>query len=92
MFNGMMKAFKMTCKDVSPLISESQDHSLSFLSRMRLNIHLALCNLCQIYQKQLETICQLTRSLGKEESKAFEEKSLKPEVKEKIQKWIEEKS
>ena len=58
---------------------------------MRLKMHLAICGLCEIYQKQLEILCRIARSLGKDESKAFEEISLKPEIKEKLQKWIEEK-
>ena len=91
MIDGMMKIFKMSCKDVYPLISESRDHSLPFLSRVRLKMHLAICGLCEIYQKQLEILCRIARSLGKDESKALEEISLKPEIKEKLQKWIEEK-
>ena len=91
MMDGMMKALKMTCKDVYPLISENQDHPLSFLSWMRLKIHLAICGLCETYQKQLEILCRVARSLGKNESKALEEISLKPEIKDKLQKWIEEK-
>ena len=91
MIDGMMKIFKISCKDVYPLISESRDHSLPFLSRMRLKMHLAICGLCEIYQKQLETLYRVARSLGKDESKALEKTSLKPEIKEIIQKCIEEK-
>lgn len=92
MLNGMMKAMKITCEQVYPLISESRDHPLPFLSRMRLKMHLTLCGLCQVYQKQLDTLCKIARSLGKVESKALEETSMKPETKEKIKKWITEKT
>jgi hypothetical protein len=92
MLDGIMKAFKMTCKDISPLISESQDHSLPFVSRIRLKMHLSICGLCEIYRKQLETICKLARKLGTMESKVHEEANMKPEAKEKIQRWIEEKN
>jgi hypothetical protein len=54
-------------------------------------MHLAICGLCEIYQKQLETLYRVAGSLGKDESKALEKTSLKPEIKERIQKWIEEK-
>ncbi len=91
MFDRMMKTLKMTCEDVYPLISENQDHPLSFLSRMRLKTHLALCGLCEIYQKQLAILYRIARSLGKDESETLEETGLKPEIKEKLQKWIEEK-
>ena len=91
MIDGMMKIFKMSCKDVYPLISESRDHSLPFLNQLRLKMHLAICGLCETYQKQLEILCRIAQSLGKDASKALEKTSLKPEIKEKIQKWIEEK-
>ena len=86
-----LEDYSLDKEDVYPLISESRDHSLPFFSRMRLKMHLAICGLCEIYQKQLEILCRIARSLGKDESKAFEEISLKPEIKEKLQKWIEEK-
>ena len=92
MFKGMMKAFKMSCEDVYPLISESQDHALPFLSRMRLKMHLAICGLCDIYIKQLEIICRVSQSLGKDECEVFEETLLNQDVKDKIQQWIKEKS
>lgn len=92
MFNGMMKALKMTCKDIYPLISESQDHPLPFYNKIRLNIHLAICGLCEMYNKQLDAICKMARSLGKDEDKVLEGTSMKPEVKEKIKKWIAEKT
>jgi len=90
MLNGMMKAMKMTCEQVYPLISESRDHPLSFLNRMRLKMHLTICGLCQIYQKQLDIICKLAQSLGKDEAKVLEDTHMNPEVKEKIKKWIAE--
>jgi len=81
---------KMTCEQVYPLISESRDHPLSFLNRMRLKMHLTICGLCQIYQKQLDIICKLAQSLGKDEAKVLEDTHMNPEVKEKIKKWIAE--
>ncbi len=92
MFEGMMKTFKMTCEDVYPLISESRDRSLPFFSRMRLKMHLTLCELCKIYQKQLDILCKIARLLGKNEAKALEETSMRTETKEKIQKWITNKT
>lgn len=87
----MMKALKMSCKDISPLISEERDRPLSFLCKLRLNIHLSMCKMCVAYKKQMALLCKLVHSLGKEESTLSEEHKLKPEVKEKLQKWIEDK-
>ena len=88
MISGMMKAFKMTCEDVYPLISENRDRSLPFFKRLRLKMHLTLCGLCNIYQNQLDILGKIARLLGKNETKALEETSMRPETKEKIQKWI----
>jgi hypothetical protein len=87
-----MSIFKMTCKDVYPLISEETDHSLSFCKRARLKMHLAICSLCQVYSKQLQTLRKLARNLGKENSQAIEKKTLSSDTKEKIQKHIKEKN
>lgn len=87
----LMSIFKMTCKDVYPLISEEMDRPLSFGAKIRLKLHLAICGLCVLYKKQLETLRNLAQSLGKEDSKAIETAALKPETKVKIQKFIKEK-
>jgi len=86
-----MSIFKMTCKDVYPLISEEMDHSLSFSRRVRLKMHLAICNLCHVYSKQLQMLRNLARYLGKENSQVIENKTLSPDTKEKLQKYIKEK-
>ncbi len=91
MLSGMMKTLKMSCEDVYPLISESRDHPLPFLCRMRLKIHFSICGLCQIYRKQLEVICRIAKVIGQDDAKVLEESAMKPEAKEKIHKWIEEK-
>jgi hypothetical protein len=91
MFKGMMKALKISCEDISPLISESRDHCLPLCSRLRLKMHLSICGLCEIYQEQLEIICKAAKSLGSDESKALAQTDMNPQVKEKIQKWIKEK-
>ncbi|HIJ50548.1 MAG TPA: hypothetical protein HPP54_05770 [Nitrospinae bacterium] len=88
----LMAIFKMTCKDVYPLISEEMDHTISFSRRVRLKMPLAICNLCQAYIRQLQTLRNLARNLGKENSQAIEKKTLSPDTKEKIQKYIKEKN
>ncbi len=89
--NFLMSILKITCNNVYPLISEEMDHPLSFSRRVRLKMHLAICNLCQTYSKQLQTLRNLAQNLGKENSQAIEKKTLNPDTKEKIQKYIKEK-
>jgi len=89
--NFFTSIFKIACKDIYPLISEEMDHSLSFSRRARLKMHLALCTLCHVYSRQLQTLRNLARNLGKENSQAIEKKTLSPDTKEKLQKYIKEK-
>ena len=83
-----MSIFKMTCKDGYPLIFEEMGHSLSFSRLASLKIHLTICNLCQIYSKQLQTLRNLARNLSNENSQAIENKTLSFNTKEKTQKSI----
>jgi hypothetical protein len=55
-------------------------------------MHLAICGLCGIYNKQLDIICRIARSLGKDEAKILEDTHMNPETKEKIKKWIADKT
>jgi hypothetical protein len=43
----------LTCKEVSVLLSQSQDRPLGALERARLEAHLKLCKGCENFQKQL---------------------------------------
>lgn len=43
-----------SCKDVSELLSQGQDRPLSWGERIRLRVHLMLCNGCHNFGNQLE--------------------------------------
>lgn len=43
-----------SCKDVSALLSQGQDRPLSWGERMRLRMHLLLCEGCRNFSSQLE--------------------------------------
>lgn len=60
----MESIFKMTCRDIFPYISEMIDHKIPFFTRMKVKLHLALCNVCSFYQQQLETIKKLSENIG----------------------------
>jgi hypothetical protein len=80
----MMRKFRVTCEDTSPFISELMDHNLPLGKRMRLKFHLAICQVCRFYQKQLEVIRALARKLGGEEAPTQQEAVLSEEAKSKI--------
>lgn len=80
----MIRKLRLTCEDTSPLISELMDHNLPLGKRMRLKFHLAMCTVCQFYQKQLEIIRALARKLGGEEAPSQKQAVLSVQAKTKI--------
>ncbi len=52
---------KLTCKDVSALVSQSQDRKLSVLEQVRLQPHLAICEACRNFQRQMDFLRQAFR-------------------------------
>ncbi len=89
MMNCILKKFKLTCEDTSSIISESMDHRVPFGKRLRLKIHLALCEVCMYYKKQLETIRKLAQNLAREDTPANAGAALRPDTKERLKKMIE---
>ncbi len=86
----LLSIFKMTCKDVYPLISQEMDRPLSLGGKIRLKMHLAICGLCEIYRKQLQVLRNLAQRLSKEDTEAIKIAALKPETKEKLKNYIKE--
>ena len=80
----MMQWFHVTCRDTTPLISEMMDHTLPLGKRLRVRFHLAICDVCGFYKKQLETVRALARQLGREEGLTQKEAVLSEEAKSKI--------
>ncbi len=87
---NLMRKFNMTCEDTSPLISQAMDRSLPLGARLRLKIHLAMCEMCGYYKNQLETLRNLARHLGREETVAMGEARLSVAARAKIQKSLDE--
>jgi hypothetical protein len=44
----------ISCKEASRLLSQRQDRPLGFWERLKLRAHLALCDVCTRFSKQLE--------------------------------------
>ncbi|QPJ65244.1 MAG: zf-HC2 domain-containing protein [Candidatus Nitrohelix vancouverensis] len=80
----MMKLFKMTCEDTSPLLSESLDHPLPLGKRLRVKIHLAMCKFCRFYVNQMLIIRNLAHRIGREDDPAGEDRRLTDEAKTRI--------
>jgi hypothetical protein len=48
--------FLLNCKEASKIISQSLDNPLSWSDRMKLKLHLFICNACTRFNQQLRLI------------------------------------
>ena len=55
---------KLTCKEVSHLVSQGLDRELGWGERMRVRIHLAICDGCTNFKKQTDFLRRAMRELG----------------------------
>ena len=54
----------MTCKRIAKLLSEQQDHPLSFWRRTAIRAHLFLCVFCRRLASQFEFMHGLSQTIG----------------------------
>ncbi|MFN0315198.1 MAG: zf-HC2 domain-containing protein [Burkholderiales bacterium] len=52
---------KLTCRDLSVLVSQARERDLSALEHMRMKTHLAICEACRNFQRQMNFLDQLLR-------------------------------
>jgi predicted anti-sigma-YlaC factor YlaD len=51
----------LTCKEVSEVLSRTQDRNIGLLERLQLEAHLKLCEGCRNFQRQLEFLRRAIR-------------------------------
>ena len=54
----------LSCKEVTRLVSQGLDRRLGFGERMRLRVHLAICDGCTNFKKQTAFLRAAVRRLG----------------------------
>lgn len=54
----------MNCQETARLLSESHDRRLSFLQRIGLRFHLAMCRMCQVYARQMNVVSSACQEAG----------------------------
>ncbi len=54
----------LSCKEASRLVSEGLDRDLGLLARARLRLHLAICEGCTNFKKQMDFLRRALRELG----------------------------
>ncbi|HEX2565393.1 MAG TPA: zf-HC2 domain-containing protein [Burkholderiales bacterium] len=54
----------LSCKEVTRLVSQGLDRRLGFAERVRLRLHLAVCDGCAHFVKHMKFIRKAVRELG----------------------------
>jgi hypothetical protein len=53
----------LTCKEASRLVSQGLDRELGFGERLRLRVHLLICNACTNFSRQLDFLRRAVQRL-----------------------------
>jgi hypothetical protein len=54
----------LSCKEASRLVSQGLDRDLGLFARARLRLHLAICDGCTNFKKQMDFLRRALRELG----------------------------
>jgi hypothetical protein len=52
--NELVQEMILTCKQASRLVSQGLDRKLGFAERLRLRLHLLICDACTNFRRQLD--------------------------------------
>ena len=55
---------KLSCREASRLLSQSMDRPLGLGERLRLRVHLAVCDACSNFSRQLKILRRALARLG----------------------------
>jgi hypothetical protein len=58
----------LSCKDVSHLVSQGLDRRLGWWERARVRLHLAICDGCTNFKRQMDFLRRAVRELGNRSS------------------------
>ncbi len=61
---GDSMGLKPTCKEVHRLTSEGLDRELTLVERLRVRLHLAVCEACTNFAGQMQLIRRAMRKMG----------------------------
>lgn len=78
-----MKWLMITCKEATYLISKKEENKLTWLSKIKLRGHLAICSMCRRFEQQSSFI-------GRMAARVHVHATLSPESKEKMQKTLQD--
>ena len=58
----------LSCKQVTQIVSQGLDRELGFSERVRLRVHLAICDGCTNFSKQMQLLRDAVKQLGSKSS------------------------
>lgn len=75
-----------SCREAVRLASEALDHPLTLRRRIELRVHLAMCDACRSYRRQVGALDRLVRSRPRREDDL--DAALTPEARERIRRAL----
>ncbi len=60
----------LSCKQVTRMVSQGLDRELNFTERVRLRVHLAICDGCTNFSRQMEFLRKAMAGLADQSPKA----------------------
>ena len=81
--NRILRALSASCDETARLLSEYADGELRALSRWRVEVHLAACEVCRTVHRSLVATVDMLRALGEVEPEA------QPQLAEAVRKRID---
>ncbi|MGQ0651721.1 MAG: zf-HC2 domain-containing protein [Betaproteobacteria bacterium] len=59
----LVRQIKLTCKEASHLLSQGQDRALGLGERVKLRLHLLICDACANFSRQVATLRRAMQAL-----------------------------
>jgi len=56
-----MMPLSRTCKEVTALVIAREDHDLPLPDRLAIRVHMAICDTCPVFERQVITMRQALR-------------------------------
>ena len=78
-----------TCQEMARLLSDAMDHRLPWHVRIRMHVHLWMCQVCRSYQHQLALLRNLLRRKSHSEAEPTAQPQLSAEAKERIRRALD---
>lgn len=79
----MLKWLLISCKEATYLVSKKEENKLTWLSKIKLRGHLAICSMCRRFEQQ-------SGFIGRMAAGVHVHATLSPESKEKMQKTLQD--